>query len=77
MQVTLQDVEKIAVLAKLRLDEAEKIKYREQLEQILTYVQKLNELGAKVLDVDMPGKSGVEVLREIRKERPDILAIIN
>lgn len=34
------------------------------------------EVNTVILDVDMPGKSGVEVLREIRKSRPDILAII-
>lgn len=34
------------------------------------------ETNTVILDVDMPGKSGVEVLREIRKQRPDVLAVI-
>lgn len=50
MKVTIEDVEKVAALAKLHLDEEEKKKYREQLEQILTYVQKLNELDTEQVE---------------------------
>jgi aspartyl-tRNA(Asn)/glutamyl-tRNA(Gln) amidotransferase subunit C len=44
MRVTIQDVEKIAGLAKLSVSEEEKVKFRKQLDEMLDYVEKLNEL---------------------------------
>lgn len=44
MSVTLAEVEKIAQLAHLDLSEDEKKKFPEQLNQILQYMDKLNEL---------------------------------
>ena len=64
MQVTIQDVEKIAELAKLYLDEEEKLKYREQLEQILTYVQKLNELDTEHIEPTYYIQYSRDVMRE-------------
>jgi aspartyl-tRNA(Asn)/glutamyl-tRNA(Gln) amidotransferase subunit C len=66
MQVTIQDVEKIAVLAKLCLDEEEKTKYREQLGQILTYVQKLNELNTEHVEPTFYVQHSVDVMRDDR-----------
>jgi aspartyl-tRNA(Asn)/glutamyl-tRNA(Gln) amidotransferase subunit C len=44
MSLTLQDVEKIAHLARLELTDAEKSQYLEQLTAILDYADMLNEL---------------------------------
>ena len=42
--LTIQDVEKIALLARLYLTEEEKLKYLTQLSDVLTYVEQLSEL---------------------------------
>ena len=47
MRVTIQDVEKIAGLAKLSVSEEEKVKFRKQLDEMLDYVEKLNELDTE------------------------------
>jgi len=47
MRISKDDVKKIADLARLDLTEAEIEKYQAQLEQILDYVQKLNELDTE------------------------------
>ena len=44
MAITKTDVEKIAKLAKLKFTENEKEKLTEELTEIITYVEKLNEL---------------------------------
>ena len=44
MPLTLEEVEHIASLARLRLTEEEKARYREQLSAILDYMAKLREL---------------------------------
>lgn len=44
MAITIEDVEKIAKLAKLAFSEEEKRKFTKQLAEIISYVEKLNEL---------------------------------
>lgn len=44
MAITIEDVDKIAKLAKLSFTDEEKQKFTEQLSQIISYVEKLNEL---------------------------------
>jgi len=44
MAVTIKDVEHIAKLAKLKFNEAEKEKLQTELNSILGYIDKLNEL---------------------------------
>lgn len=44
MKITRQEVERVARLARLGLSDAEKEKMRAQLDAILSYVDKLNEL---------------------------------
>jgi len=44
MSVTIKDVEYIAKLAKLRFTEAEKLKLQIELNTVLEYIDKLNEL---------------------------------
>jgi aspartyl-tRNA(Asn)/glutamyl-tRNA(Gln) amidotransferase subunit C len=59
MKISKQEVEHVAKLARLELSEQEKEKLTDQLSNILTYVEKLNELDtagveptAHVLDID-------------------------
>jgi aspartyl-tRNA(Asn)/glutamyl-tRNA(Gln) amidotransferase subunit C len=47
MVISLDEVRRVAHLAHLELDEASTVKFREQLEQILAYVDKLNELDTE------------------------------
>jgi len=47
MSVTIEEVENIARLAKLSFSDEEKIKFTEQFNQILQYMEKLNELDTE------------------------------
>jgi len=47
MSITLEQVERIAKLAKLHLSKEEKEAYTKQLSDILTYVEKLDELDTE------------------------------
>ncbi len=47
MKISKQEVEHVAKLARLELSEQEKEKLTDQLSNILTYVEKLNELDTK------------------------------
>lgn len=44
MKITLQEVEHVAQLARLALSEEEKEQMRSQLDRILGYIEKLNQL---------------------------------
>lgn len=44
MAVTIKDVEHIAQLAKLNFTEDEKVRFTEQFNEILSFMEKLNEL---------------------------------
>ena len=47
MKITKQEVEHVAKLARLDLSEKEKEKLTDQLSNILTYVEKLNEIDTR------------------------------
>jgi aspartyl-tRNA(Asn)/glutamyl-tRNA(Gln) amidotransferase subunit C len=47
MKITKKEVEYVARLARLELSEEEKKKFTEQLSQVLTYINKLNELNTE------------------------------
>ncbi len=65
MTLTLSEVEHIAELARLRLTEEEKSRYREQLSAILDYFVQLQELDTS----DIPPTSSVLPPRSVL--RPD------
>ena len=50
MKISRQEVEHVAKLARLELSEQEKEKLTDQLSNILTYVEKLNELDTKGIE---------------------------
>jgi len=45
MKLTTKEIESIAKLARLELDEKEKVRYAEQLSVVLDYVEQLNEVN--------------------------------
>jgi aspartyl-tRNA(Asn)/glutamyl-tRNA(Gln) amidotransferase subunit C len=47
MSITLKDVEHVANLARLELTDAEKAQFTDQLNAILKYAEKLNELDTE------------------------------
>ncbi len=47
MSISLKDIEKTAYLARLNLSESENKKYLDQINQVLTYIEKLNELDTE------------------------------
>ena len=50
MALTLAEVEHIAALARLRLTDEEKARYREQLSAILDYMTKLRQLDTSAIE---------------------------
>ena len=77
MRITREDVEKIAVLAKLDFSEEEKECYRGHLEQILNYVQKLNELNTDHVEATYYVQHNRKAMRKDRSrpslEREEVL----
>lgn len=64
MSVSLKDLEKIAQLARLTLKEEEKEKFLEQVNQILQYVEKLNELDTEGIEPLSHSMDLVNVMRD-------------
>jgi len=64
MGVSRTDVEKIAALAELRVDEASAAELERQLSRILDYVAQLAEVG------DDPGAVGDERAARLRRDEP-------
>jgi len=60
----LSDLEKIAQLARLTLKEEEKEKFLDQVNQILKYVEKLNELDTQGIEPLSHSMDLVNVMRE-------------
>ncbi|MFB3897317.1 MAG: Asp-tRNA(Asn)/Glu-tRNA(Gln) amidotransferase subunit GatC [bacterium] len=50
MPVTITDVEHVAYLARLHLNETEKAAFLKDLNQILAYVEKINELDTSAVE---------------------------
>lgn len=71
MKITRSDVEHVATLARLELAEEEKDRFTGQLDAILAYVEKLNELNT---DGIVPTSHAVPVENAFREDevRPSI-----
>jgi aspartyl-tRNA(Asn)/glutamyl-tRNA(Gln) amidotransferase subunit C len=50
MSITIKEVEHVANLARLELSEAEKVQFAGQLNAILKYAEKLNELSTEGIE---------------------------
>ncbi len=67
MAVTIQDVEHVASLARLRFSDGEKETLRVQLNRILEYMEQLNRLDTTSVE---PLSRVVEVSNVFREDRP-------
>lgn len=64
MKITVNEVEYVAKLARLKLSDQEKVLFTQQLDNILQYMDKLNELDTK----DIPPTSHVLPLENVMRE---------
>lgn len=71
MSVTLTEVERIAALAKLSFSDEEKAQFTEQFNQILAYVDKLNELDLSAVEPTSHVLAGPPLLRD-DESRPSL-----
>ena len=63
MKLTLEEVQKIAKLARLKLTEIEESKFQDQLSSILDYVEKLNEVDTEGVKPVTGGTDLINVTR--------------
>ena len=79
MQITKQDVEKVAKLARLEVTAAEKEAFAKQLSQILTHVEKLNQYDTKGIEPTATVMGQVNIFREdvVRPSLPTDKALAN
>ena len=72
MSVTLKDLDKIAHLARLSLKDGEKEKFLEQVNQILQYIEKLNEVDTTGIEPMSHSMDIINVMRDdVNKESLD------
>lgn len=64
MSLTLADVKKVAHLARLALTEEELAQYRQQLSEVLAYVERLNELDLDDVPPTAHAVARQNILRE-------------
>ncbi len=64
MPITTKDVEYVANLAKLELSEEEKKRFQKELDNIITYIDQLNELDTE----NVPITSHVALLQNVFRE---------
>ena len=77
--LTLEDVEKIALLARLHLTDEEKNKYQHQLSAVLEYVAAINELDLEGVPPTTHAVAQQNIVREdsVRESIPVEEALIN
>ena len=69
MSITIEDVEKVAALSKLQFTSEEKQKLTKQLNQIVAYVEKLNELDTEEV---MPTSHVIELNNVLREDKVEV-----
>lgn len=79
MEITKQEVEKVAKLARLEITEAEKEAFAKQLSQILTHVEKLKQYDTRNIEPTATVLGQVNVFRDdvIRPSLPVDKALAN
>ena len=79
MEITKQDVEKVALLARLRVTEDEKAVFAAQLSQILTHVEQLNRYDTAGVEPTTTVMGQVNVFRSdaVRPSLPVDKALAN
>jgi aspartyl-tRNA(Asn)/glutamyl-tRNA(Gln) amidotransferase subunit C len=68
MKLSKEEVQKIALLARIELKDAEIEKYRDQLSDILEYVNKLQEVDTAGMGAEAAGADLVNAWREDNME---------
>ena len=68
--LTKKEVEKIAELARLKLDEKEKEKFAEDLSSIIGYIQKLSEVNIEKVEPTTGGTDLESVTRQDDETKP-------
>lgn len=78
-KITIQEVEHVARLARLELTAEEKERMRAQLDSILSYIDKLNELDTSGVEATSHVIPMVNVMREdeVRSSLPQEEALVN
>jgi aspartyl-tRNA(Asn)/glutamyl-tRNA(Gln) amidotransferase subunit C len=64
MKITVEEVERVAVLARLRLTVEEKSQLTQQLDDILEYMDKLNQIDTTQVEPFTPDSDTGNTLRE-------------
>lgn len=79
MEITKQEVEKVAKLARLAISSSEQEAFARQLSQILTHVEKLNQYDTTGVEPTTTVLGQVNVFREdaVRPSLPVDLALAN
>lgn len=79
MQISRQDVEKVALLARLYVTEDEKAMFAEQLSQVLTHVEQLNRYETTGVEPTTTVMGQVNVFRDdvVRQSLPVEKALAN
>ena len=79
MQISKDQVEKVAKLARLHVTESEKDAFAKQLSQILTHVEKLNQYDTKGIEPTSTVLGQVNVFRDdiVRPSLPVKKALAN
>lgn len=79
MKITKQEVEYVAHLARLEFQEEEKEKFTHQLNNILTYVEKLNEVDTTNVESETHAISLQNAFRgdDVRESLPHDLSLAN
>lgn len=79
VEITKQDVEKVAKLARLEVTVVEKEAFAKQLSQILTHVEQLNQYDTKGIEPTSTVMGQVNVFREdvMRPSLPSDKALAN
>ena len=77
MSITLKDVDHVANLARLELSDSEKAQFTDQLNAILKYAEKLNELNTDHVEPTSHVFELVNVMREdVQKESLSIEKVL-
>jgi aspartyl-tRNA(Asn)/glutamyl-tRNA(Gln) amidotransferase subunit C len=77
MKLTREEVGRIAVLARLRLTPEEETQLTEQLDHILAYMEKLDELDTSKVEPFSQAVDAVNALREDKVTNlPDVDAVL-
>lgn len=77
MKLTREEIERVAMLARLRLTRAEESLLAEQLEKILQYMEKLNQLDTSEVEPFKHAEDAVNAWREDRvTNQPDPEALL-